>query len=105
MVILGLLILLLGVLGVLGGLFGTGYENDKETTSYVGVDVTPEVIFILGIISALLVVAGLWTMKTGAKQGWRRRREHKRLGELSEKLDRVESERRRDDLSGREDTT
>ena len=51
----------------------------------------------------VVIVLGLWLMKAGAKQGWKRRKEQKRLTELSDKLDEVELERRRNDLSGRED--
>lgn len=106
MVILGLLVLLLGVALVLVGLFATGYDLDAKGRTVVSIfknDTTPEVIFLLGVASAVLVVLGLWLMKAGAKQGWKRRKEQKRLTELSDKLDEVELERRRNDLSGRED--
>lgn len=107
MVILGLLLLVVGVLGILSGVFGTDYDTvegkNQLTTEFLGINCGPEVIFLLGVISAVLVLAGLWFMKAGAKQGWRRRKEQKRLTELSDKLDEVELERRRDDLSGRED--
>ncbi|MCX6400636.1 MAG: hypothetical protein NTX33_12000 [Propionibacteriales bacterium] len=107
MVIFGLLLLILGVLGILAGIFGTDYDTvegkNQLTSEFLGINCGPEVIFLLGVASALLVVLGLWLMKAGAKQGWKRRKEQKRLTELSSKLDEVELERRRDDLSGRED--
>jgi len=102
MVILGLLLLIIGVLGILSGVFGSDYDvdgKDRRTTEIIGINLQPEVLFLLGVASGLLIVAGLWFMKAGAKQGWRRRKEQKRLSELSEKLDQVELERRRDELS------
>lgn len=102
MVILGLLLLIIGVLGILSGVFGSDYDvdgKDRRTTEIIGINVQPEVLFLLGVASGLLILAGLWFMKAGAKQGWRRRKEQKRLTELSEKLDQVEHERRRNELS------
>lgn len=106
MVILGLVVLLVGAILVLVGLFATGYDLNDSGRTVVAIfknDTTPEVVFLLGVGSGLLVVLGLWLMKAGAKQGWKRRKEHKRLNELSQKLDDVEAERRREDLSGRDD--
>ncbi|TWH04733.1 hypothetical protein L615_001000000660 [Nocardioides sp. J9] len=106
MVIFGLLLLVVGVLGILAGVFGSDYDVDKKdrrTTEIIGINVDPEVLFLIGVASGLMVVAGIWFMKTGAKQGWKRRKEQKRLSELSQKLDAAEAERRREDVSGRED--
>ncbi len=106
MVIIGLLLLIIGVLAILSGVFGSDYDvdgKDRRTTEIIGINVDPEVLFLIGVVSGLLVIAGLWFMKTGAKHGWKRRKEHKRLNELSQKLDDVEAERRREDLSGRDD--
>lgn len=106
MVILGLLLLIVGVLGILSGVFGSDYDvdgKDRRTTEIIGINVDPEVLFLIGVVSGLLVIAGLWFMKAGAKQGWKRRKEQKRLSDLSQKLDEVEAERRREDLSGRDD--
>ncbi|WP_435771286.1 hypothetical protein [Nocardioides sp. SYSU DS0651] len=107
MVIFGLLLLVIGVAGIISGIFGTDYDTvegeDRLTTEFLGINCGPEVIFLLGVASGALVLLGMWLMKIGAKQGWRRRKEQKRLTELSEKLDRAEADRRRDDLSGREE--
>lgn len=106
MVIIGLLLLIVGVLVILAGFFGSDYDvdgKDRRTTEIIGINVDPEVLFLIGVVSGLLVIAGLWFMKTGAKQGWRRRKEQKRLSDLSQKLDEVEADRRREDLSGRDD--
>lgn len=109
MVILGLVLLIVGVLGILAGVFGAEAESTSSKgqtdvhTTFLGIEMSANSLFILGIVSTLLVVGGLWLMKAGAKQGWKRRKEQKRLTELSDKLDEVELERRRNDLSGRED--
>lgn len=105
MVIFGLLLLIAGVLGILSGVFGSDYDvdgKDRRTTEIIGINVDPEVLFLIGAASGLLIIAGLWCMKVGARKGWQRRKEQKRLTELSEKLDEVELERRREELSGRD---
>jgi len=105
MVILGLLLLVLGVLAILAGLFGTDTEATSSNgrtdvhATFLGVEVSATTVFVIGAVAAVLVLAGLWFMKAGAKQGWKRRKEQKRLTELSEKLDQVEMERRRGELS------
>ncbi len=102
MVIFGLILLIIGVLGILAGVFGTGTEATSSSgktdvhATFLGLEVTSTTVFVIGVVSGLLVIGGLWFMKTGAKQGWRRRKEQKRLTELSEKLDKVELERRRE---------
>ncbi|WP_141014750.1 hypothetical protein [Nocardioides sambongensis] len=99
MVILGLVLLVVGALLVLGGVLGTGTESrtsDGGTdvyTTFIGIEMSATTLFIIGVVAAVLVLVGLWMTKVGARQGWRRRREQKRLTDLSEKLDRVEAER------------
>ena len=106
MVILGLVLLVVGALGILGGLFNSAAQsadgNKPEHVTYFGIDMNASTLFVIAVVSTLLVVLGLWLMKSGAKRGWKRRKEHKRLSELNEKLDRVEAERRGEDYSDRE---
>ncbi len=102
MVIFGLLLVVLGGLIILSGAFGIGYDRDeknpaRDTTEIIGINVQPEVIFFLGVAAGALILLGIWFMKFGAKQGWKHRQERKRLGELSEKLERVEADRRNED--------
>lgn len=102
MVIFGLVLLGLGILLGLAGAFTINYDRDeknpaRDTTEILGINCSPEVIFLLGAVAAALILFGLWFMKIGAKQGWRHRKEQKKLNELSEKLERAESDRRRDD--------
>jgi hypothetical protein len=103
MLILGLLLLVLGVVALLVSYFGASIDNTHRSAEIMNIDVSAGTLVLWGAVSAALIVGGLWSMKVGAKQGWRRRQEHKRLTELSEKLDRVETDRRSDDLSGREE--
>ena len=53
-------------------------------------------LFLIGVGSAVAIWWGLWIFKSGSKRSWARRKEQKRLEELSEKLDTVEAERRMD---------
>jgi uncharacterized membrane protein len=98
MVLFGLVLVILGVLLALAGLFGTGYDYDShnnfQSTRFLGINVDPAALVVIGIIAGALVVIGLWIMKVGAQLGWKHRKEQKRLDELSEKLDRAEAERR-----------
>lgn len=103
MVLFGLVVLVVGALLLLAGIFTVGYKTEGEggntstTVEVLGINVTLEVLFLLGAAAAVLVLVGLWLMKVGAKMSWKHRKEQKRLNELSEKLDRAEAERRRED--------
>ncbi|MEQ6903569.1 hypothetical protein [Nocardioides sp. YIM 152588] len=99
MLVFGLVLLVLGVVLILGGLFASGTESrttggttDVHTT-FLGIDMPAETLFLMGVIAAALVLGGLWLSRIGARQEWRRRKERKRLDELSQKLDRAEADR------------
>ncbi len=96
MVILGLILLSVGAVLVVLGLFTSEvkFEDNQGSVEYANIELTTEALFLVGVAAAALILAGLWTIKLGAKQGWRHRKEQRRLSELSEKLDRVEAERR-----------
>lgn len=103
MVIFGLLLLGVGVLLGLAGAFTINYDRDeknpaRDTTEILGINCSPEVIFLLGAICAALILVGLWFMKSGAKRGWKHRQEQKKMEDLSERLEKAE--RRRDDEDG-----
>jgi hypothetical protein len=106
MLIFGLVLLVIGVLGLLAGIFGTDTESRTSggTTdvhaTFIGIEMSATTLFLVGVASATLVLLGLWLMKVGAKQGWTRRKEQKRLTELSAKLEAAEAERRREDPPG-----
>ncbi|GAA4815671.1 hypothetical protein ACFQ0K_07340 [Nocardioides caeni] len=103
MVILGLVLLVIGALGILAGIFGTEAESTSSQgttdvhTTFIGLEMGASTLFVVAVVSTLLVVAGLWFMKAGAKQGWKRRKEQKKYSELNEKLERAEAERLRDE--------
>lgn len=102
MVILGLFLVMAGATALLVSFFGASIDNQHRSAEIMNWDVAPGTLVLWGAVSALLICLGLWSMKVGAKQGWKRRKEHKRLGELSEKLNEVEAERRREDVSDRD---
>lgn len=100
MAIFGLLLICIGVVLALVAFFGLGYDSDGDAARDVALfnnNTTPEMVFILGMVAGALVLVGLWFMKSGAQRGWARRKELKRIDELSEKLDEAE---RRDHAKG-----
>ena len=92
MFILGLLLVAAGALVILTALF-----TSEGTAEMLGNDLTGVTIFILGLGAGVAILLGLWILKFGTKRTIQRRREHKQLEELSEKLDKVEAERTEDD--------
>lgn len=103
MMILGLVLVALGAAGLLISFFGASIDNQHRSAEILNWDVNAGTLVLWGAVSTLLICLGLWVMKSGARRGRERRKENKRLQELSEKLDRAEAERHDDDLSGRED--
>jgi putative Mn2+ efflux pump MntP len=99
MLLLGLVVLVVGVIGLVLSFFGASIDYKHRSAEILNWDVAPGTLVLWGAVSMLLVVLGLWMMKAGAKQGWRRRKEQKRLTELSDKLDQVELDRRRNELA------
>lgn len=99
MVVFGLVLIALGAVVIVLGLFTSEvkFEDNEATVEIANVNLSTEGLFLAGVIAAALVLVGLWAVKLGAKMGWKHRKEQKRLNELSEKLDKVELERRRQD--------
>ena len=94
MVILGLVLIALGGLAIVTAVFAT--EIDNGQLAYLSIDVSPLVLFLIGVASAVAILWGFSITKFGGKRSWARRREEKRLTELSEKLDTVDARRRLD---------
>src|SRR3954452_10346790 len=94
MVILGLLLVVLGGLAIACGLFAT--EIDGTKLQFLGQDIGPAALFLIGVGSAVAIWWGLWIFKSGSKRSWARRKEQKRLEDLSQKLDSVDANRRMD---------
>lgn len=96
MVILGLLLLGVGVIAILAGVF-TSDAGASGNVALFGIDMSPMTVFLVGVGAGACVLFGLSVLRLGTKRELRTRREHRELAKLSEKLDRVESERRSDD--------
>ena len=94
MVILGLFLVVLGGLAIVCGLFAT--EIDGTKLQFLGQDIGPAALFLIGVGSAVAIWWGLWIFKSGTKRSWARRKEQKRLQDLSQKLDSVDEQRRMD---------
>ncbi|MDX6371236.1 MAG: hypothetical protein QOD98_224 [Nocardioidaceae bacterium] len=94
MVILGLILIVVGALAIVGGLFTAGFDGGK--LQFLSFDVSPVALFFIGVGSAVAIWWGLWILKSGSKRSWARRKEQKRLQDLSEKLDDVDANRRVD---------
>jgi hypothetical protein len=94
MVLLGLVLILLAALAIVAALFTA--EVSGSDVELLGVDVGPVTLFLVGLGAGLAIWWGFWLFKYGSKRSLARRREQKRLTELSEQLDRVDAERRRD---------
>jgi len=94
MVILGLVLIALGALAIVCGVFASEIVGTK--LQLLGQDVSPATLFLVGVAAAVAIWWGLWIFKSGSKRSWARRKEHKRLEELSDKLDSVDSNRRMD---------
>ena len=101
MLLLGFLVIAVGAAIILAGLFTTGVSSSGQI-DILGIDISLQTLFVLGVIGAATVLWGLWIIKYGAKRQLRQRREQKKLGELSKKLDRAEAGRNRD-LDGDDD--
>jgi type VI protein secretion system component VasK len=101
MVILGLILIVLGALAIVCGLFGAHVTDDGKL-QFLGQDLSPAALFLIGVGAAVAIWWGLWILKAGSKRSWARRREQKRLEQLSEKLDNVD-DRRRDVVDERRD--
>lgn len=95
MLVFGLVLLVVGVIAILAGIFGSDTEsltsggNTDVHATFLGFDMSASTLFIVALVSAALVVSGLWFMKVGARQGWKRRKEQRRMSEL----ERAEAER------------
>jgi type VI protein secretion system component VasK len=94
MVMLGLILIALGALAIVCGLFATEIVGDK--VQFLGQDIDPVVLFLIGVGAAVAIWWGLWLVKSGSKRSWARRKEQKRLQELSAKLDDVDERKRMD---------
>lgn len=91
MVILGLALMILGGIAVLSAVFVSQPGSGGEL---LGFDVTTLQSFLVGVAAGAAILWGFSILKWGTRRGIARRKEHKELSRLNEKLDRVEAERR-----------
>ncbi len=94
MVILGLALMIFGGIAILSAVFvskpGAGGE-------LMGLDVTTLQAFLVGVAAGAAILWGFAILKWGTRRGLAQRRERKEITHLSNKLDRVEAERRHDE--------
>lgn len=102
MLILGLLLIVAGGLLIVAAVFTaetTGASG--AAVEILGTEVGAVTLFLLGLGAGIAILWGLSVMKFGARRTLRQRKEQNRIAELSEKLEKVEAERRHD--RGRDD--
>lgn len=95
MVILGLLLIAGGALLVVAAVL-TAELTASGQLEVLGTEVGALTLFLLGLGAGVAVLWGLGIAKFGAKRSLAKRRESKKIDELSEKLQHAEAERRRD---------
>lgn len=94
MVIVGVLLLLVGAALILAALFTA--EVSGGALEVLGIEVSPAVLFLLGVGAAAALLVGWWILKFGVKREWRQRQEQKHYEELGEKLGDADRNRRRE---------
>ena len=91
MFVVGLLLILLGALAIVAAVFGS-----EGTAAFLSVDLSAFGIFVIGLGAGVAILWGYSIAKFGIKRSLQHRRESKKLQELSEKLDKVDEDKRRE---------
>ena len=94
MILLGLVLIALGALAIVAALFTA--ELSGSDVELLGIEMSPVELFLVGLGAGLAIWWGFWLFKAGSARSLARRRERKRLAELSDQLNQVEAERHRD---------
>jgi hypothetical protein len=94
MLILGLVLLAAGAALIVAAVFTA--EVTAGQLEILGTEIGAVTLFILGVAAGVAILWGLSISRFGARRSLRQRREDNRINELSEKLARVEAERRGD---------
>lgn len=94
MLLLGLIIIAIGAVLVIGGVFASDVSGGQ--VGFMGIDVSPTALFLLGAIGGACILFGLSVTRFGARRELKQRKEQKKMGKLADKLDRAEAGRRRD---------
>ena len=88
-----------GALLIVAAIFTAETTGSGAAVEILGTEVGAVALFLLGLGAGIAILWGLSITKFGARRTLKQRREQSKLNELSEKLDKVEAERRRDDDS------
>ncbi len=91
MFVVGLLLILFGALAIVAAMFGS-----DGTADFLGQELSPLAIFLIGLAAGVAILWGYSIAKFGVHRSIQHRRESKKLQELSEKLDKVDEQKRRD---------
>lgn len=91
MLLLGLLLIAAGALAIVAAV-----STASGSVELLGTDLSAMTIFFIGVGAGAAILWGFSLTKFGTKRSLRQRREGRKLTELSEKLDRVESDRTSD---------
>src|SRR5688500_9830579 len=91
MFVVGLLLVLLGALAIVAAVFGS-----EETAVFLSFDLSALAIFLIGLAARVAILRGFSIAKFGVKKSMPHSRESKQLEELSEKLDKVDEDKRRE---------
>ena len=95
MLILGLVLIAAGGLLIVAAIFTAETTGSSAATvEILGTDIGAVTLFLLGLGAGIAILWGMSITKFGARRSLKQRRETNRLHELSEKLDKVEAERR-----------
>lgn len=96
MLIFGLVLIGVGALVIVAAVFTAETTGTAAAVEFIGVEVGAVTLFLLGLVAGIAILWGLTITRFGARRSLKQRREQNRLNELSDKLDKVEAERRRD---------
>ncbi len=96
MLILGLVLIAAGGLLIVAAIFTAETTGTGAALEILGTEVGAVTLFLLGLGAGIAVLWGLSVTKFGARRTLHQRREQNKLTALSEKLDKVEAERRGD---------
>ena len=99
MLILGLVLIAAGGLLIVAAVFTAETTGTSAAVEILGTEVGAVTLFLLGLGAGIAILWGLSITKFGAGRSLKQRRERNKLNELSEKLDKVEAERRGQDDS------
>ncbi len=97
MLILGLVLIVAGGLLIVAAIFTAETTGTGAALEILGTEVGAVTLFLLGLGAGIAILWGLSVTKFGARRTLQQRREQNKLTALSEKLDKVEAERRGDD--------